>query len=79
MTFRQANKKFIEPIAQWVMVGGILALCQPWVQWLHEWSVAIMLLGLVTFLVSIHIAPDDAEARPDDDTVGPALKGGDHG
>jgi hypothetical protein len=83
MTFRTLNKKYIEPIAQWVMIFGIIALCQPWIQWLHEWSVAITLVGLVTFLVSIHVPPPDPEAHDEDDTgpvsISDAVKGHDHG
>ena len=83
MTFREINKTYIEPIAQWTMIAGILALCQPWSAFLHEWSVAIMLLGFVGFIVSIHIAPPAPEAIDHDDT-GPvsihrAVKGHDHG
>lgn len=75
MSFRAVNKTYVEPIAQVVMIFGILALCQPWIKWLHEWSVAISLLGLITFLVSIHIPPpetadDDDDEDPEDDESG---------
>ena len=84
MSFRELNQKYIEPIAQWTMIFGIIALCQPWIKWLHEWSVAITLVGLVTFLVAIHIAPPELADEDEDDNTGPvsvseAVGGRDHG
>ncbi len=60
MSFRTINQKYIEPAAQWTMVGGIAALCQPWIGWLHSWSVTICLIGLVGFLVAVHIPREEA-------------------
>jgi hypothetical protein len=80
MSFRVINKKYVEPIAQWAMIFGIVALCQPWIKWLHEWSVTITLVGLIVFIVSIHIPPPK-RARTDEDDAGPVavsqvVKGG---
>jgi hypothetical protein len=33
------------------MIFGIIALCQPWVEWLHRYGVTIILLGLIAFSV----------------------------
>ena len=77
MTFRAFNKRFIEPVAQWTMIAGIVALCQPWSEWLHAWSVTICIVGFVTFLVSIHIpAPVTAHIDEQDMLLG---READHG
>jgi hypothetical protein len=70
MSFRVINKRYVEPIAQWTMVFGIVALCQPWIKWLHEWSVTITIVGLIVFIVSIHIPPP-RRAKADEDSAGP--------
>ena len=62
MTFREVNHRFIVPGAQWVMVFGIVALCQPWVEVLHRYGVTITLVGLVSFMVATKIpAPPPAD------------------
>ena len=57
MTFRQMNAKWFEPIAQWTMIGGVIFLCQPWIEVLHRYGLTIIILGLVCFLILslIHI------------------------
>ena len=57
MTFRQISAKYLEPISMYAMVGGILALCQPWVEVLHAWGVTITLAGLIGFSVFSKIKP----------------------
>ena len=57
MTFRKASQKYLEPASQWVMVAGVVALCQPWVEVLHRFSVTITLVGLVGFIVFSHVKP----------------------
>ncbi len=66
MSFRQINQKYLVPAAQWVMILGIAALCQPWSLFFHKYGLTITLVGLVAFLVVMHIAPEE-EAVPDDD------------
>jgi hypothetical protein len=34
-----------------LMIGGFVALCQPWSEWLHSYSVTITLVGLVIFTI----------------------------
>ncbi len=51
MSFREINQRLVVPGAQWVMIFGIVALCQPWVEVLHRYGLTIILLGLVTFMV----------------------------
>lgn len=52
-----------------MMVAGILFLCQPWIGFLHAWSVLIMLIGLIAFNVSVHIPPP--VEKIDEDDTGP--------
>jgi len=40
----------LQRIAEIVMVLGIIALCQPWNLFLHRYGVAIILVGLLTFM-----------------------------
>jgi hypothetical protein len=67
MNFREFNQRFLEPGSQLFMVGGIVFLCQPWIEVLHSWSVTIMLLGLIGFNVAVHVPPPD---KPADETTG---------
>jgi hypothetical protein len=69
MNIRVFNQKFLEPAAIAVSVLGIILLCQPWVAFLHGWSVLIMLIGLIAFNVSVHIPPP--VQRIDEDDTGP--------
>ena len=57
MGFKQLSAKVFEPVSQWLMIGGIIALCQPWVELLHRYGVTIILIGLVGFLVFSKIKP----------------------
>ena len=40
----------LQRTAEIVMVLGIVALCQPWSFFLHRYSVAIIIVGLLTFM-----------------------------
>jgi hypothetical protein len=66
VNLRVFNQRFFEPGAQLLMIVGIVCLCQPWVAWLHLWSVAIMLAGLVAFNVAAHIPPPLPRIDEDD-------------
>lgn len=69
MISREFNQKYFGPGSMATMVAGILFLCQPWVGFLHAWSVLVMMAGLIAFNVSVHIpAP---EQRVDEDDTGP--------
>jgi hypothetical protein len=69
MNRRVFNQKILSPWSMTFMIAGILLLCQPWVAFLHQWSVLVMLIGLVGFNVSVHIPPP--EQRIDEDDTGP--------
>lgn len=57
MGFKEVSSRYLEPASQWVMVLGIVALCQPWIDWLHSYGVTIILLGLIGFNVFSKIKP----------------------
>ncbi len=64
MTFREMNARWFEPTSQIVMIGGLVFLCQPWVEVLHRYGLSITILGLIGFLVTSHIPP---EPEPEED------------
>lgn len=61
MTFRKISARYLEPGFMWLMVLGIVALCQPWIQLLHAHGVTITLVGLIGFSIFSKIKP-----RPED-------------
>jgi hypothetical protein len=68
MNFRVFNKRFLEPGSMWLMILGIVFLCQPWIEGLHQWSVTIMLIGLIGFNVAVHVPPPEPVKTDEDDT-----------
>lgn len=68
MNLRVFNQKFLEPASMWVMIFGIIALCQPWIEILHQYSVTIMLIGLIGFNIAAHIPPPEMEKFGEDET-----------
>lgn len=62
MSFRELNAKYFEPLAQSLMIFGIIALCQPWNEFLHRYGLTITLIGLVAFSVTIKIPREDKQA-----------------
>ncbi|NKK63643.1 hypothetical protein GFL88_08875 [Rhizobium leguminosarum bv. viciae] len=63
MTFRALNQKFLEPASQYLMILGIVALCQPWNLFLHRYGMTMTLVGLIAFMVTTKIPRD---AQPDE-------------
>ena len=61
MTFKQLSARVLEPASMWVMVLGIVALCQPWSELAHRYGVTITLAGLVGFSVFSKIKPGEDE------------------
>jgi hypothetical protein len=57
MTFAQMSARYFEPASQWIMIFGIVALVQPWIEVLHRYGVTIILIGLVGFLIFSHVSP----------------------
>ena len=69
MNHREFNQKYLEPGSMWLMILGIVFLCQPWVPLLHAYSVTIMLIGLIGFNIAAHIPPPIQKI--DEDDTGP--------
>ncbi len=61
MSFKEISARYLEPISQWLMIFGIIALCQPWSEFLHRYGVTIILVGLVGFSIFSKIKPDRAK------------------
>ena len=70
MSFRSVNQRFLAPGAQGLMIFGIVALCQPWSLFLHQYGVTLTLVGLVAFIVTSKIAPDP---EPEADLIDESL------
>ncbi len=51
MSFAALNHRYLIPVAQALMILGIVALCQPWVEVLHRYGVTVILIGLIGFSV----------------------------
>jgi hypothetical protein len=61
MGFKEISSRYLEPLSQWVMIIGIIALCQPWSIGLHSYGVTIILIGLIGFSVFSKIKPAPKE------------------
>jgi hypothetical protein len=70
MNIRRMNARWFEPTAQWMMIAGLIFLCQPWVEVLHRYGLTVILLGLVGFLVASHIPPElETEEEEEEELV----------
>jgi hypothetical protein len=45
------NARILEHFSMWLMVFGVMALCQPWNLFLHSFGATIILAGLIMFNV----------------------------
>ncbi|NUB43634.1 hypothetical protein GEU84_004490 [Fertoebacter nigrum] len=61
MSFRAVNQRYLIPGAQALMIFGIIALCQPWIEPLHRYGLTIIIVGLVSFMVTTKIPAPKAE------------------
>ena len=57
MTFRQLSARYLEPGSIWLMVLGIVFLCQPWSRFLHVYGLSVTLVGLVGYSIFSKIKP----------------------
>ncbi len=64
MTFKEMSARYFEPASQSLMIFGIIALCQPWNEFLHRYGVTIILIGLIGFNLFSKIKPPQAEEAP---------------
>ena len=79
MGFKQLSAKVLEPLSMWTMIVGIVALCQPWIFFLHRYGVTVIIIGLIGFIVFSHIKPDEApdstpSLLPESDRKAPTAK-----
>lgn len=83
MNLRVFNQKFLEPGSMTLMILGIIFLCQPWIVVLHQYSVTVMLIGLVGFNVAVHIPAPEKKVIDEEDagqgSVSASMHGGTHG
>ena len=63
MTFRELSSRVLEPTSMFLMIIGIVALCQPWIEVLHRYGVTITLAGLIGFSVFSKIKPMPKEGQ----------------
>jgi len=61
MSFRAINAKYLEPLAQFLMILGIVALCQPWNMLLHRYGLTITLIGLVGFMITTKVPREEKD------------------
>jgi hypothetical protein len=47
----------LELFSMWLMVFGVVALCQPWIQFLHSYGATIILAGLILFNIFSRFKP----------------------
>jgi hypothetical protein len=66
--FKQHARR-LESASMAAMTLGIVALCQPWSLLLHQYSVAIIIAGLVAFNVFSRIKSPDAPAPAESATA----------
>ena len=59
---RYAQK--LELFSMWVMVFGVVALCQPWILILHSYGATIILAGLILFNIFSRLKPPKAKQSP---------------
>ena len=50
----------LESASMALMMFGIVALCQPWIEVLHRYSILLIILGLLAFNVFSRIEPAPA-------------------
>ena len=56
----------LESASMALMMFGIVALCQPWVEVLHRYSILVIIIGLLAFNVISRIGPAPAAGPADD-------------
>ena len=54
--YRRFIGKYVVPLAMLLMILGFIFLCQPWSEFLHAYSVAITIVGLILFTIFARFA-----------------------
>jgi hypothetical protein len=60
----EMSVRYFEPASIWIMVLGIVVLCQPWSIDLHSYGVTVILIGLIGFNVFSKIKPAPNNGPP---------------
>jgi hypothetical protein len=55
--YRRFIGEYVVPLAMLLMILGFIFLCQPWSEFLHAYSVAITIVGLILFTIFARFAP----------------------
>ena len=63
MSLRRLTHRVLEPLAQTLMILGIVALCQPWSLFLHRYGITLTLIGLIAFMITSKIPPERASSE----------------
>jgi hypothetical protein len=58
------NARKLEQFSMFLMVFGVIALCQPWILVLHSYGATIILAGLILFNIFSRIKSPTGEAAP---------------
>jgi len=58
---RQLIGKYVVPLAMLLMILGFICLCQPWIEFLHVYSVAIAIAGLILFTIFARFASEPSK------------------
>jgi hypothetical protein len=58
------NARKLELLSMWVMILGVIALCQPWNLFLHSYGATVILAGLILFNIFSRIKPPQAKHSP---------------
>ena len=48
---------FLEPLAMWSMIAGIVFLCQPWIMFLYRNGLTILLFGILYWNIAGNMKP----------------------
>ena len=56
----------LESASMALMMFGIVALCQPWVEVLHRYSILLIILGLLAFNVFSRIKAEQGAGQAED-------------
>jgi hypothetical protein len=59
--YRRFIGKYVVPLAMLLMILGFIFLCQPWSEFLHAYSVAITIVGLILFTIFARFAPEPSK------------------
>jgi len=49
------RRQYLEPIFMWIMIFGIVALCQPMTFFLYQNGFAILSTGTLGYILAIHM------------------------